>query len=71
MLGIWKPRLLARRVEPASADSNAWDDGHVLGNEEVEKIARSLIAEAPQDENQRRVEIADARPRDEGWKIAR
>jgi hypothetical protein len=59
MLGIWKPRLFERRVEPVSADSKAWDDGHVLSNEEVERIARSLIEEVPLDENRRRDEAAD------------
>jgi hypothetical protein len=59
MLGIWKPRLFERRVEPVSADSKAWVDGHVLSNEEVERIARSLIEDAPRDESQLRDEAAD------------
>lgn len=70
MLGIRKLRLFERRVEPDSADSNARDDGHVLSNEEVERIARSLIEAAPLDDKQRPEQAVDAAPLSDGWKIA-
>jgi hypothetical protein len=71
MLGIWKRRLFERGAEPVSADCRAGDDDHdhVLSNEEVEQIARSLIAEAPLVDDQPQEDAADIASCSDGWRI--
>jgi hypothetical protein len=70
MPGIWKRRLFERGVERVPADGMAGDDGHVLSNDEVERIARSLIAEAPLDDIQQRAEALDVASTEDGWRTA-
>jgi len=70
MLGTWKLRLFERGVEPGPADCVAKDDGHALTNEEVDRIARSLIEEVPPDDDPQRAEGVDSAPRADGSQTA-
>ena len=54
MLGNRLLRLFERGAESCPVDCVARDDGHALTDEEVDRIARSLIEETPLDENQQR-----------------
>jgi hypothetical protein len=54
--------LFARGAESDPVDCVAKDDDHALTNEEVDRIVRSLIAEAPLDDVQQREEAVDSAP---------
>ena len=71
MLGIWKLRLFERGAEPDPVDCVARDDDHALTNEEVDRIVRSLIEEAPLDDDQQREDALACRPRGDGTQAVR
>lgn len=54
MQGTWKLRLFERVAGSRPVDCVAQDDDYALTDEEVDRIARSLIGEATPDDNQQR-----------------
>ena len=71
MLGIWKLRLFERGADSNPVDCVAKDDDHALTNEEVDRIVRSLIAEAPLDHDQQREDAVDFGPQGDGTQAVR
>jgi hypothetical protein len=54
MQGTWKLRLFERGAASRPVDCLAKDDDDALTDEEVDRIARSLIGATPPDDNQQR-----------------
>jgi len=71
MLGIWKRRLFERGAESDPVVRLAKDDDHALTNEEVDRIVRSLIEEAPLDHDQQREDAVDFGPQGDGAQAVR
>ncbi len=65
MLGTRLLRLFERGTGSGPVDRVARDDGHALTDEEVDRIARSLIEETRLDDNRQRASrtVKDARLR--------
>lgn len=66
MLRIWKLRLFERGAVSDPVDCVAKDDDHALTNAEVDRIARSLIEEAPPDDCRQKEEAVDHTQRGDG-----
>ena len=71
MLGIWKRRLFERGAESDPVDCVVKEDDHALTNEEVDRIVRSLIEEAPLDHDQPPEDAFDSRPLGDGTQAVR
>jgi hypothetical protein len=61
MLGARLLRLFERGAASGPVDCVAREDGHALTEEEVDRIARSLIEETPLDDSRQRESRIDSK----------